>query len=79
MFVIVTTRARRRWTVRAFDANTYGAQVLHHAKVRETAITPLSIPMRWSVMGDNWDKDLLSERMKAEVNKKCRVLFAWMA
>ena len=30
--------------------------------------------------GDNWDKDLPSERMKAKIISKCHIsLFAWMA
>ena len=59
--------------------NAYGTvQVLHHEMVRETATKPLSIPMRWSSMSDNWHKDLPSEGMKAKVNRKCLVsFFAW--
>ena len=50
-------------------------QVIHHVNVRETAITPLPILMRWSGMSENWDKDLPSEGMKAKVNRKCHVSF----
>ena len=49
--------------------------VLHHAKARETAITPLPIPMRWSGMSDNWDEDIPSEGMKAKMKRKCHVSF----
>ena len=55
----------------------YIVEVLHHAKVRETAITPLPIP---TDMSDNWDKDLPYEGMKAKFNRKCHVsFFAWTA
>ena len=55
------------------------AQILHHAKVRETAITPLPIPMRRPGMSDNCEKDLPSEGLKARANRKCHVFSAWTA
>ena len=53
----------------------FANSVLHHAKVREIAITPLPTPMRRSGTSDNWDKDLSSEGMKAEVNRRCYISF----
>ena len=49
--VIVTACARRTWTVRAYEhlvltQRTHRARVLHHVRVRETAITPLPIPTK---------------------------------
>ena len=39
------------------------------------ATTPLPIPMRWSGMSYNWDKDIPSEGMKSKVNRKYHVSF----
>ena len=68
----------KKWTVYQRLALTHMkrmVQVLHHEKVRETAITPLPIPMRWLGISENWDKDLPSEGMKTKVNRTCHVCF----
>ena len=49
--------------------------VPHHGKARETAITPLPVPMRWSGISDNWDDDIPSEGMKAKIKRKYHVSF----
>ena len=52
-------------------------QILHHAKVLETAITrlPNTDPNEMISIIANWDKDLASGGMKAKVNGKCHISF----